>query len=69
MLGETVREVSESFGPVDEEVTLANTIADPAVAHVHGFGSTLGDSVIGDTIRRAVVGLNRCRTLRIAHFI
>jgi len=48
---------------------LSSATANPTAAHVHGFGPTLSDGVIGNAIRGAVVGLNTCWTLREAHFV
>jgi len=64
-----VCQISLSFGPTDQEVALSSAIVNPAAAHVHGFGVTLSDGVIGNAICGAVVDLSRCWTLREAHFV
>jgi hypothetical protein len=55
---EIVRAVVTAFFPTNYKLALADTVADPAKAHVNGFGSFLFDSVIGDTGGGAVVRLD-----------
>jgi len=63
-----VGKVGASFGPVDEKVALADTVADPIKSHVHRFRATLLDRVIGNAGSSAVVGLHGSWTLRMAEF-
>ena len=39
-------QIGYAWLPVDEELALAGAVADPAEAHVDGFGSLLFDGVI-----------------------
>ena len=69
VFGEVVAKVVVTFGPVDEELTLVDTVADPVEAHVHGFGATLGYGVIGDAGGCTIVRLDRSGALREAEFL
>ncbi len=68
MLGEVVGEVLDALVPVDVEVTLSGAILDPIVPHVHGFGATLTNRVVGNTSRSGIVGDNGCGALGVAKF-
>lgn len=46
--GEEIGEVVCSFPPLDEEVPLAYSVADPVEPHVDGFAASLLDGVVGD---------------------
>ena len=69
MLCTVIRFVGRTGVPVDDELALADTIADPMVAHVHGFGATLFDIIIGDAARDAAVSFKRCRWLLPTEFL
>jgi hypothetical protein len=53
--------------PVDGELALCNTIADPIEAHVNGFGASLFDSTVGDARRTGVVRLDGSGRLWMSH--
>ena len=62
MFGEVVGAVADAAAPVDDELSLPDTIANPIKTHVHSFGAFLFDGVIGDARGSAVVGDDwRCR--------
>ena len=50
--------VGLSLFPVDEKLTLADSVSDPIESHVNSFGAFLFDSVVCDTGGCAVVGLD-----------
>ena len=68
MLGEVVGFVETSFLPVDVELSLTDTVADPVVAHVDGFGAFLLDGVIGNAGSGGIVSGNRGWRLGVAEF-
>jgi hypothetical protein len=68
VLGEVVGEVVGALSPVYVELPLADSVADPVETHVYCFRSLLLDSVVGDAFSALVVGLDRCRGLRVAKF-
>ena len=57
MLGKVVRFVEAAALPIDMELALADTIANPVEAHIDSFGTLLFDSVVGDAGGSAVVSL------------
>jgi hypothetical protein len=58
VFGEVVSHVGGAAFPVDNELALADAVADPVEAHVNGFGAFLSDGVIGDAHGILVVGLD-----------
>jgi hypothetical protein len=68
VFGEVVSEVVAAAGPINVELILNNTVADPVVSHVHGFGAALFYCVIGDATSSAVVCLNGRGSLRESKF-
>ena len=58
MLGAVVAQVSDSWLPVDEELTLACAISYPIQAHVDCFRSFLFDGVVGEAVGGRVVELD-----------
>ena len=61
-----VGKILGALAPMDEEMALADTIAYPIEAHIHGFGAALFDGVIYDTCCTGIVRLNRRWRLRMA---
>ena len=57
MFGEIISKVDGTFAPVNEKLTLTDTIANPVESHVDCFGATLFDSIVGDAACGAIVGL------------
>ena len=68
MLGEVIGQVVGAGGPVDQELILIGAVLDPVEAHVHRFGATLLDLVIGETRCSVVVGLHWGWSLFVAEF-
>ena len=64
MFRELIRTVQNTLLPIDMELALPDTIANPIKRHVHGFGPFLFYSVVGDTTCRAVVHDNWCWWLK-----
>jgi hypothetical protein len=58
MLGEVVGLIGFTWLPVDDELALVNSVADPIETHVHGFGAALFDRIVGDAFGAFVVGLD-----------
>ena len=56
MFGEVIGEVTFSFGPVDFEFALVDTVLDPVKSHVHGFGAFDFGGVVGEAFGGGVVG-------------
>ena len=67
MFGEVISEVVGAFAPVDEKLSLGDTVADPIKTHIHCFGSTLFDGVVADAGGAGVVRLDGSSGLRVAH--
>ena len=63
VLGVIVSQVCDSGLPVDEELTLACTVADRIKAHVDCFRSFLLDGVVGEAVGGGVVDLDWCSRL------
>lgn len=59
MFGVVVGKVGGTLAPVHMKLTLANSITEPIVSHVHGFRASLLDGIIGNSACCAVVGYNR----------
>ena len=55
MFGEVISLVEFSFFPIDDELSLPDTVADPIESHVDSFGSLLFDSLIGNARSSIVV--------------
>lgn len=68
MLGKIVGMIETTFFPVDFELFLADAVAHPVKAHVHGFGAALLDGISADTHSGAVVSHDRGSWLWMAHF-
>ena len=66
MLGEVVGKVFAAFAPVDDELSLADAVLDPEVAHVHCFGALVLDCIVGNAYGAAVVDLEWRWWLRMA---
>ena len=58
ILGVVVAQVSDTWLPVDEELTLACAIAYPINAHVNRLRSFLFDGVVGKAVGGRVVDLD-----------
>jgi len=56
VLAVVVSLVELAFAPENVKLALADSIADPIVAHVDGLGAFLFDSVVRDADGSAVVG-------------
>ena len=68
VLGDIVTEVFSTRVPRDINIVVAGLIRDPKIAHFHGAGSLMLDSIIRYTDGRVVVTVNRGRRLWVAHF-
>jgi hypothetical protein len=55
MFSEIVAVVAFAGPPVNEELSLADTVTNPVKSHVHGFGSFLFDGIVGDAQCSAIV--------------
>ena len=69
MFGKIISPVQNSSFPVDVELALADTVANPVEVHIDGFGSFLFDRVIGDAKGGTVVSYNWSGRLGIAKFL
>ena len=58
MLGEAVRQLVSSGGPLDLELSLVDTIADPPEAHIQSFGTLGFDGIVGDSGSGGIVALD-----------
>jgi hypothetical protein len=68
MLGEVVGMIGAAWFPMDLELFLADAVADPVKAHVHGLGAALLDGMVADTGSGAVIGHDGGFWLGMAHF-
>jgi hypothetical protein len=66
MFGKVVGSVGDAAAPIDNELALADAVADPIETHVHGFGPFLFDRVVGNAGGSAVVGDDRGRWLEMS---
>jgi hypothetical protein len=67
MCGPVVGSVVRSWAPVGSKLALGITAAKPMESHVHRFSAAWLDVVGDDTMRCAVVGLDGCGRLLVAH--
>jgi hypothetical protein len=63
MLGKVVGEIVFTCTPMNNELALLDSVADPVKVHVYGFGSTLFDSFVCDASGACIVGLDGCYSL------
>jgi hypothetical protein len=69
VFGVVVGKIVCSLSPMDEELALADSVADPVEAHIHGFGSSLFDCFVADSGGTGVVGLDGSGWLWMAHVV
>ena len=69
VFGVVVGEIVCSLSPVDEELALADSVADPVEAHIHGFGSSLLHCFVADAGGTGVVCLNGSGWLWMPHVV
>jgi hypothetical protein len=55
MFSKVIGFVKSAGFPIDMELALADTVANPVQAHIDGFGAFLFDSIIGNASSSAVV--------------
>ena len=65
---EAVTVIVGAAAPEDTELFLTLTITNPAESHVHSFGTTLFDSVVGDACGGVIVRYDDGRRLWMLHF-
>ena len=58
VFGVVVGKVGSAGHPVDEELSLSDSILDPIKAHINGFGSLLFDGLVGKTHGHGIVNLD-----------
>jgi hypothetical protein len=68
MLGEVVGLIGFSGFPVENELSLFDSVADPVETYVHGNGSAMLDSVVGYAFCAFVVCLDGCGRLWMIEF-
>ena len=61
VLSEVIRLVGQARLPVDSELALLDSVADPVEPHVHCLGAFCLDCVVGDAAGRGVVCLDWSR--------
>ena len=66
--GETIGIILLTRAPVDQKLTLVNSVPDPVEAHVNRFGSSLFYLVEGQAHSHFIVGLDGSGRLGVAHF-
>mgnify|MGYP002809949774 CR=1 FL=1 len=69
MYGKIICGIVDAFAPEDTELVLTCAVAEPVEAHIYGFGAALFDGAVGNAGGAAVVNLERCGRLRMAHFV
>ena len=65
MIGVVVTKVGDTRLPVDKELALACTIADPVKVHVNSFRPFFLDGVVGKSVGGGVVDLDWSGRLRV----
>jgi hypothetical protein len=68
VLGEVVGEIVFTGRPMNYELVLLDSVADPLKAHVDGFWATLFNRFIDDASCACIFGLDGCGSLRLPHF-
>ena len=68
MLGEIIGIILLARAPVDQKLTLVNSVPDPIEAHVNCFGLALFDFVEGQADCHFIVSLNGSGRLRMSQF-
>jgi hypothetical protein len=69
VLGKVVGEIVFTGTPMNYELALLDSVADPVKAHGNGFGVMVFDCLIGDSSCVCIVGLDGCGSLRMSHFL
>jgi hypothetical protein len=69
MLGKVISAVGRAAFSIDNELSLANAVADPIETHIHRLGSFLLDAIVGYSRGGRIVGHDRCRWLGMAEFV
>jgi hypothetical protein len=69
VFGVVITLVVGARAPVDEKLSLIDSITNPIKSHVHGAGSALFDGVTGDPGCCGVVCFDGCGWLRMAEFV
>jgi len=69
MFGKVVGAAQNALALKNVKLLLADVVANPIKLHVHCFGALLLDCVIGNANECGVVGLQRCRRLRVTKFV
>lgn len=67
-LGVEITKVVSARAPIDGELALSGTVADPVKSHVDGFGPFLFDGVVGKADSSGVVNLHGSGRLRMSKF-
>jgi hypothetical protein len=68
MFSKIIGLVKSAGFPIDMELALADTVANPVETHIDGFGALLFDSIVGNASGGAVVCYNGCGRLGMAEF-
>jgi hypothetical protein len=68
VFGEVIGEIVFTGAPVNDELVLLDSIADPVESHVNCFGSALFDCFVDNASGTSIVGLDWCGCLWMAHF-
>jgi hypothetical protein len=66
-IGEVVGEIVFTGAPVNYELALLDSVADPIKANVYGYGATFFDRIIGDASCACIVGLDGRGSLWMSH--
>ena len=69
MLGKIIGKIVDAFFPMHDELSEADSVANPIEAHVNGFGLFLLDCVIDNLLGACIVSLDWGSRLRMAHFV
>jgi hypothetical protein len=67
VLGKVVGKIVFTGTPVNYELALLDSVADPVKAHIYGFGAKLFDRFIGNASGACIVGLAGCGSFRMSH--
>ena len=67
MFGEVISQIVRTMAPMNDEIALGDEIMHPVKTHIHGFGATLLDGIIGNASSTSVVSLNESWRLGVTH--
>jgi hypothetical protein len=69
MLSKIISAIFDAIFPVHNELAKFDPVANPVGTHVKGFGASLPDCIVDDTLSTRIVRLDPCCQLGMSNFI